>query len=366
MKTIITRNTNLDVITAARMRITNIFKQADKVYLSVSGGKDSITLSHLVYDLALKGEIDRKKLTVLFIDEEAIYECVERIVMDWREKFMKIGVKFDWYCIEVKHFNCFNRLTQDETFICWDRYAKEKWVRPMPAFAVKDDPYLVPRKDNYQSWGDRKFRDGVLMIGLRTAESVQRLKNIALMDGKTTKQMKMFPIYDWTDNDVWLYIRDNKINFPDAYMFMYQIGVAKNKLRISQFFSIDTAPSLVSMNQYYPDLMEKVLRREPNAYIASYYYDSEMFRRSSTKRRQDEKGVEKDYKAKLIDMFVHFDKHFKTKHEREIATRYKRMVIKNSAILGNKVCKQIYEGLLAGDPKYRTYRSILSNIKATY
>ena len=29
------------------------------------------------------------------------------------------------FCLEVKHYNCFNELSNDETFICWDRYKKD-------------------------------------------------------------------------------------------------------------------------------------------------------------------------------------------------------------------------------------------------
>ena len=42
-------------------------------------------------------------------------------------------------------------------------------------------------------------------------------------------------------------------------------------MRVSQFFPLIRAKSLVKMNEYYPDLMERIVRREPNAYLASLY-----------------------------------------------------------------------------------------------
>ena len=39
-------------------------------------------------------------------------------------------------------------------------------------------------------------------------------------------------------------------------------------------FSIDTARNLVKMDEYYPGLMERITRREPNAYLAALYWDS--------------------------------------------------------------------------------------------
>lgn len=44
-----------------------------------------------------------------------------------------------------------------------------------------------------------------------------------------------YPVYDWRDSDVWTYIMDNRLEIPDAYLFRYQFGVARNRLRISQF-----------------------------------------------------------------------------------------------------------------------------------
>ena len=56
-----------------------------------------------------------KQLTVQFIDEEAIFPCMEDMTKKWRRIFMMMGAKFEWYCVEVKHFNCFNALSNDET-----------------------------------------------------------------------------------------------------------------------------------------------------------------------------------------------------------------------------------------------------------
>lgn len=63
---------NINVVTAAKQRIKNVFSNGVPVYLSFSGGKDSIVLAHLTYQLIQAGEIDPSLLTVFFIDEEAI------------------------------------------------------------------------------------------------------------------------------------------------------------------------------------------------------------------------------------------------------------------------------------------------------
>lgn len=265
---------SINVVEAAKIRIKNVFRNGLPVYLSFSGGKDSLCLAQLTMNLIQSGEINPAQLTVQFIDEEAIFPCMEEKVWEWRRKFLLAGAAFEWFCLEVKHYNCFNELSNDETFICWDRYKKDVWVRNPPSFAIREHPLLHSRVDAYQDFLPRMCAGGITLTGIRTAESVQRLQNVALMlkTGRTmTNKHQVFPLYDWTDNDVWLYLSREKIDIPEIYLFLWQSGAHKGRLRVSQFFSVDTARSLVKMNEYYPDLMERIVRREPNAYLAALY-----------------------------------------------------------------------------------------------
>lgn len=361
---------SIDVVKAAEIRIKNIFKNGLPVYMSFSGGKDSLVLSQLVMNLIQAGQIQAEQLIVQFIDEEAIFSCIEEKVKEWRRKFLMVGAKFEWFCLEVKHYNCFNALTNDETFICWDRYKKDVWVRQPPTFAITEHPLLRTRIDAYQDFLPRLCKDGITITGIRTAESVQRLQNIATMtkSGHTlTKRNQLFPIYDWTNNDVWLYLLREKVDIPEVYLYLWQSGTKKGQLRVSQFFSIDTARSLVSMNEYYPDLMERIINREPNAYLAALYWDSEMFGRNSSARKENENGeTKKDYKAILLNMFSDMDRNFDTKHKRYVADRYRNFFLGISAIADNEDYRSLYEGIIGGDPKLRTYRALYQRIYSKY
>jgi len=361
---------SIDVVEAAKIRIRNVFRNGLPVYMSFSGGKDSLCLSQLIMNLIQEGEINPAQLTVQFIDEEAIFPCMDEKVREWRKKFILVGAKFEWFCLEVKHYNCFNELSNDETFICWDRYKKDVWVRQPPSFAIRNHPLLKSRIDTYQDFLPRAYSDGVTITGIRTAESVQRLRNIAVISysgNRITKRNQIFPIYDWKDNDVWMYLYKEKVDIPEIYLFLWQSGANKRQLRVSQFFSVDTARILVKMNEYYPDLMEKIVRREPNAYLAALYWDSEMFGRSTNTRKQNEKEkTEKDYKAALLELFSDMERNFQTKHKRYVADRYKNFFMSVSAIANNKDCKMIYEGLASGDPKLRTYRALYHRIYGRY
>ena len=94
---------SIDVVKAAKIRIRNVFQNGLPVYMSFSGGKDSLCMAQLVMELVQAGEINPAQLIVQFIDEEAIFPCMEDKVREWRKRFMLIGAKFEWYCLEVKH-----------------------------------------------------------------------------------------------------------------------------------------------------------------------------------------------------------------------------------------------------------------------
>ena len=321
---------NIDVLEAAKIRIKNVFANGLPVYMSFSGGKDSLCLADATLGLIQHGEINPQLLTVQFIDEEAIYKCIEDKVKEWRKKFLMVGSKFEWYCLQVRHFNCFNALENDESFICWDETKKERWVRKPPSFAIMKHPLLRERIDSYQEFLDKKCSDGMCMVGVRTAESLQRLQNFSRITFKgkgSAGRFKIYPIYDWKNKDVWKYLLERNIDLPEIYMYMWQAGMTKNQMRVSQFFSVDTARSLVRMNEFYPELIEKIIQREPNAYLAALYWDSEMFGRSSRGRKEAE-GSEpaKDYRKELNHLFSHFDESFDTPHKRQVARSYRNFI----------------------------------------
>lgn len=107
--------------------------------------------------------------------------------------------------------------------------------------------------------------------------------------------------------------------------------------------------------------------REPNAYLAALYWDSEMFGRNTAARRERERGSqEKDYKAALLELFSDMDKNFQTKHKRYVAERYRIFFMSVSVLVDNRDCKMIYEGLMSGDPKLRTYRALYQRIYGKY
>jgi len=364
---VIKREGSKTVLEAARQRIINAFSNGKKVYVSFSGGKDSLCLMDIILKLAAEGKIDPSLMIVEFIDEEAMYDCVIQKVYEWQKKILLAGAKFNWFCLEVRHYSYFNQLEQDEYFICWDSERKDAWVRPPPSFAIFDHPVCKRRVDRYQQFLERHNADGIVITGVRIAESVQRLKfmtnSFSAKVGLARGNM-VWAIYDFKDSDVWRYLYEEKVDIPEVYLYMYQVGVRVNQLRVCQFFSIDTAKSLVKMNEFYPDLMDRIIKREPNAYLAALYWDSEMFRHSTRNRRELEE--KKDYKAEVFKLLSNPKKNFVMYSSLYNADRIIKALIKYSQIISDKVWRNIYDCLIAGDPKQRTLRAIITQVNYEY
>ena len=292
----------MNVVEAATQRILNTFANGVKVYLAFSGGKDTLCICGILWELAMAGKIDLHQLCVVFIDEETIYPSMLEMTEEWRKRFTRMGAEYRWYCLPVKQVSMLHQLQDDESWITWEPGKEDVWIRNIPPFAITRDPALeYAGQMNYQTFLPKVSKDGLMIVGVRAYESVQRLKYIATMSmtkGCTTGNNLIYPIYDWKDTDVWLYIKEHKLKFPSAYMDLYSCGVNRHQLRLCQFFGHESITGLRYVAETDPVLWERILKREPNAYLALLYWDSEMFHRSTAKRRKLEADQEKkDYKA---------------------------------------------------------------------
>lgn len=138
------------------------------------------------------------------------------------KKFLLVGAKFNWYCLEVRHFNCFNQLSSDESYICWDRYKSDVWVRQPPSFAIRNDPALKARSDTYQLFLPRVTKDGIVLSGVRAAESIQRLQSYGSSQYGCSgyyRQKTDISVYDWKTSDVWKYLYDTHTEIPNIYLY---------------------------------------------------------------------------------------------------------------------------------------------------
>lgn len=242
-------------------------------------------------------------------------------------------------------------------------------MRTPPPFAIVKSKYLhYAGEMNYQTFCAKAFSDGITLIGLRVAESYTRMFTIAQMDDYNNSK-KFYPIYDWTDNDVWLYIKENHLEFPDIYIRLYEAGVTRKNLRLSAFFGDKTTQGLRWVAETDPEFWERIQKRMPNAYLVMLYWDSEMFARSSKKRRElEDSEVEQiDYREKCKDLlFVNTDKYRINHDTLKTLKTWRRLYIKSDGMAEQKHYKKMYETIINGDPKQRDLRTLLNTIYADY
>ena len=362
--------TTVDVCQAARTRIRNVFANGVKVYLSFSSGKDSLVMAAMVYDMIRMGEIDPAQLTVTFIDEEGLYPSMVDAAMRWYRNFTSVGSRFLWFCLPFKQVCTLDHLSASESWITWEPGQEDEWMRQPPPFAIMNSPCLhYPGEMNYQTFCKKAFSDGIQMIGLRTAESATRYQAIARTDmSRISPGGSFYPIYDWKDSDVWLYIREHDLEFPEIYMRLYEAGVKKNQLRLSAFFGDMTTQGLRWIAETDNELWQRIERRMPNAYLVMLYWDSEMFRRSSKNRRELEADQEKkDYRELCKDLlFLHPERYVIASDTLSHISSWKGLFLKTYGIATQKHYKTMYEGLLYGDPKSRVLRILWTAIYQDY
>lgn len=65
-------------------------------------------------------------------------------------------------------------------------------------------------------------------------------------------------------------------------------------------------------------------------------------------------------------IFGNMDVYFDTPHKRHVAERYRNFFLQVSAIATPEDFKHIYEGLVSGDPKMRTFRALYHRIYGKY
>lgn len=107
---------------------------------------------------------------------------------------------------------------------------------------------------------------------------------------------------------------------------------------------------VIQMCEFYPELFDKICAREPNAYMAMPYYDTELFRRSKRKDNTD-------YKAKALDLIKHPERLSYT-GAGAVLREVKNLYVQFGAYWNQKNWRDVYQILIAGDPKKRSPRAL--------
>lgn len=258
-------------------RISKVFDDFERIYISFSGGKDSSVMTHLVMDEAIKRG---RKVGLLIIDLEAQYQDtikhIEQMIALYKDH-----IDLHWACLPMLLRNAVSNY--EPRWICWDEDNKDIWVRDKPenCKGVEDYPFYVPKMEFeefmvlfgqwYSDYG--KYRTGAF-IGIRADESLHRYRAIASRkegllhkDYKwTTKISKnlfnIYPIYDWKTEDIWIYhgkYRDKPHN--EVYDKMNMAGVKLSNQRLCQPYGDDQRRGLWLYHILEPETWYKLIAR---------------------------------------------------------------------------------------------------------
>jgi len=238
----------VDVLQAAKDRVNIVLDNIPHPFVSLSGGKDSTVLFHLVMEEAIKR---KRKIGVLIIDLEAQYKDtivnIEQLV-----EMYKDHIDLHWVCAELSLRNATS--VYEPQWRCWDATKEAIWVRPKPKLAADLEQYdfYVPGMEFeefvplFGEWYGGN-ENSCALVGIRADESLNRYKTIAVFKKQhtiqgnswTTKTTKTsynaYPIYDWKASDIWKYhsIYPNK-PYNKVYDKMQMAGVPLKHQRLCQ------------------------------------------------------------------------------------------------------------------------------------
>ena len=263
---------NKDVLTAARERISNIFDDFENIVCSVSGGKDSVVMVNIALDEARKRD---RKVNVFFLDQEAEYQAT----IDTVEKIMNDpNVNPYWFQVPCYMTNS-TSYTEDLLYSWGDG---EKWIREKNPISIKEIKEDYPQRFyTFIPWFEEQWdaKTTCFLVGLRAEESLNRFRAVVKNPGykdwnwttKTKDLIKAYPLYDWTFEDIWIYIANFNIDYNKIYDFMHKIGYDIAGMRVSNLIHEKSFHCLTKLPEFEPDTYNKLMERIGGIHVACRY-----------------------------------------------------------------------------------------------
>lgn len=276
---------DITVYEAAQKRISKVFDEFERIYVSFSGGKDSTVMSHLVLAEAIKR---KRKVGVLIIDLEAQYTYTIKHIEELTTLYQE-HIELHWICPELLLRNAVSNY--QPRWCCWDEDKKDVWVREKPKQAADLSQYdfYVPKMEfeEFMVLFGEWFSQGqktAAFIGIRADESLHRYRaivsvkeNIMYNNWKWTTRItemlyNVYPIYDWKTEDIWVFHGKNKhLPHNRVYDAMTKAGVKLSQQRLCQPYGDDQRRGLWLYHILEPDTWYKLINRVNGANSGALY-----------------------------------------------------------------------------------------------
>jgi len=267
----------VNVLEAAKERISYTFDEFDKIVVSFSGGKDSSVMLHLAAQEAIKRE---RRICVLIIDMEAQYR---HTIQHLHEMLDCYGDVFDvhWVCLPMNLRNASSNF--EPVWTCWDDEKEADWVRELPKHkGVISDLDYYPFFEKGMEFEEfvvlfaEWYSDGentACLVGIRADESLNRFRTIAIFDKEmynnkrwstkvTEYAYNIYPIYDWHTRDIWRFHAKNPdLPYNQVYDLMQKAGVKLSQQRLCQPYGDDQRRGLWLYHILEPETWYKLITR---------------------------------------------------------------------------------------------------------
>jgi len=274
----------MDVLVAARRRISTVFDRHENVGVSFSGGKDSGVLLHLTMEEARRRG---RRVSVLFIDWEAQFDLTIQFVKECLDMYASQANPL-WACVPLTTVNACSVVEPEWT--CWDPAKRALWVREPPPGAIWDgaeDPSLrtglafpfYRRSMTFEEFvpAYEQWFGGAVLMGMRATESYDRyLGTFARL--KSEQGVFSFqdtvvscPLYDWRVEDIWTYYAATGLPYNRLYDRMYQAGMSVHRMRICEPYGNEQRQGLWLFHVVEPETWARVCARVAGANSGALY-----------------------------------------------------------------------------------------------
>ena len=266
-----------NVLEAARERISLVFDNYETIHVSVSGGKDSTVLAHLVLVEARKRG---RKVGVFFLDEEVVYDStvkqVEYLMTLYPENTIPL-----WLQIPFRLTNA-TSLTEGQ-LVCWEPGKHKVWMRPKQPYSIQHKPWDATREkvaDKTKGFGfydalsnfEACYKGAAFLVGLRATESMHRFLTMVkhpvdvagekvFWGTKKGANTAFYPVFDWTFSDVWKYIGDEALRYSSIYDMQFKKGVGINEMRVSSLIHEKSFHAICDLPEFEPKTYERLCER---------------------------------------------------------------------------------------------------------
>lgn len=274
----------INVYEAAVQRLRYTFDNFERVYLSFSAGKDSTVMLHMAAEIAReKG----KRFGILLVDLEGQYKLTMEHAAKMIDEYRDVADPY-WICLPIALRNAVS--VYEPKWCCWEPGREKDWIRQPPEGAITAHDFFdffqvgmefeefVPLFGEWYSQG----KSCACLVGIRADESLNRFRTIASAskvrhNGRqwttqvTPNVYNAYPIYDWSQDDIWTYhAKTGKAHNP-LYEMMHKAGVPLGHMRICQPYGDDQRRGLWLFHLVEPETWAKIVARVSGANSGALY-----------------------------------------------------------------------------------------------